>query len=76
MSAGTRGCTYISKAMFPKNSRGGAIMHSVSQGLQEWTVLEDPYDEVLFPKDENVMSGLPNKSRCCFVSGGQETTPF
>jgi hypothetical protein len=51
-------------------------MHSVSQGLQEWTVLEDPYDEVLFPKDENVMSGLPNKSRCCFVSGGQETTPF
>jgi hypothetical protein len=41
--------------------------------LQEWSVLEDPYDEVLLPKDENVKSRLPNKSCYCFVSGGQGT---
>ena len=67
------GLHYTSKAMSQKTCRAGAIMHFMSQGLQEWTVLEDTYDEILFPKDENVMSGLPNKSSYCFVSGGQET---
>lgn len=45
----------------------------MTKGLQQWTPLQDPYDEVLFPKDNIVTPGLPNKSSYPFVRGSDRT---
>jgi len=50
-------------------ARPGAIMNFMSLGKQEWTPLEDPYDEVLFPDDDNVRPNSPNYRSYPFVSG-------
>jgi all-trans-retinol 13,14-reductase len=67
------GLHYTSKAMSQKNTRPGAIMDFMSRGTQEWTPLDDPYDEVLFPRDGHVKGGLPNHSTYPFVTGADPT---
>jgi all-trans-retinol 13,14-reductase len=56
------GLHYTSKDMGTKTTRPGALVHFMTGGLQEWSDLDDPYDEVNFPNDENVKPGLPNTS--------------
>jgi phytoene dehydrogenase-like protein len=48
-------------------------MDFMSRGSQEWTPLKDPYDEVLFPRDDNVKEGAPNNSSYYYVSGADPT---
>jgi len=48
-------------------------MNFMTKGLQQWTPLKDPYDEVVFPQDSNVKPGLPNKSSYPFVRGSERT---
>jgi len=48
-------------------------MDFMTKGLQQWTPLQDPYDEVLFPKDSNVTPGMPNMSSYQFVRGAGRT---
>jgi hypothetical protein len=67
------GLHYTSMAMALKTCRPGALMSFMTKGLQKWTKLEDPYDEVVFPSDEIVKPGLPNKNSYSFVSGAEET---
>lgn len=61
--------------MGSKLCRPGALMNYMLKGLQHWTPLADPYDEVLFPKevDEKVKPGLPNRNYYCFVKGAEQT---
>jgi phytoene dehydrogenase-like protein len=54
-------------------SRSGAIMDFASRGIQEWTALEDPFDEIVFPADSFVNQGAPNNKSYPFVSGAKET---
>ena len=54
-------------------ARSGAIMDFASRGIQEWTALEDPYDEIIFPVDSHVKEGAPNHNSYNFVSGANET---
>lgn len=67
------GLHYTSKAMGQPTSRPGAIMDFASRGIQEWTALEDPYDEIVFPFDKDTKKGLPNHQTYSFVSGAQLT---
>lgn len=61
--------------MGSKICRPGALMNFMLKGLQHWTPLADPYDEVVFPKgvDNNVKPGYPNKNSYCFVKGAEAT---
>jgi phytoene dehydrogenase-like protein len=59
--------------MSKPTARPGAIMDFMSRGTQKWTPLEDPYDEVLFPKDNKVQEGAPNYHTYPFVSGAKPT---
>jgi all-trans-retinol 13,14-reductase len=65
------GLHYASKAMSKNTARPGAIMDFMTEGLQAWTPLEDPYDEILFPPepDIRVRQGAPNKASYPFFSG-------
>ena len=69
------GLHYTSAAMGSKVCRPGALMNFMLKGLQHWTPLADPYDEVLFPRggDNKVKPGLPNKNSYCFVKGAEAT---
>ena len=67
------GLHYTSAAMGQKTKRPGALLHFMMKGLQGWTKLEDPYDEVLFPEDSHVSDGAPNASSYQFVSGLEKT---
>jgi all-trans-retinol 13,14-reductase len=67
------GLHYTSAGMGRSTCRPGAIMHFMTQGLQKWTPLQDPYDEVIFPPDDFVKLGVPNESSYRFVSGADET---
>ena len=59
--------------MGDKTCRPGALLHFMTKGLQEWHVLDDPYDEVLFPNDDKVEPGMPNVSSYPFVTGAEQT---
>lgn len=59
--------------MGDKTHRPGAIMHFMTKGMQHFVPLADPYDQVLFPPDDNVHLGLPNKSIYSFVTGAENT---
>lgn len=48
-------------------------MDFMSHGGQHWTPLDDPYDEILFPKESEGMPGLPNNNSYPFVSGAIPT---
>jgi len=67
------GLHYTSAGMGDKTQRPGAIMHFMTKGLQQFTRLADPYDDVLFPDDPNVAQDLPNRSRYSFVTGAANT---
>jgi hypothetical protein len=45
------GLHYTSAAMGSSVCRPGAIMNFMTRGLQKWTPLADPYDQVLFPPE-------------------------
>jgi all-trans-retinol 13,14-reductase len=67
------GLHYTSKAMGDPTKRPGAMIHFMTQGLQHFNMLNDPYDEVIFPADDKVAPGLPNVSRYPFVAGVDNT---
>jgi all-trans-retinol 13,14-reductase len=67
------GLHYTSKDMATKTTRSGAIMNFITSGMQEWSNLEDPYDELHFPADNQVKEGLPNNRSYSFVSGAHNT---
>jgi hypothetical protein len=82
------GLHYTSAAMGLANKRPGAIMNFMTRGLQQWTPLADPYDQVVFPPDEKVQVQVqqtadindgnegeiyPNKSSYSFVRGTDAT---
>jgi len=69
------GLHYTSAAMGSKVCRPGALMNFMLKGLQQWTMLTDPYDEVVFPEgqDNNVIPGLPNMNSYSFVKGAEAT---
>lgn len=46
------GLHYTSKALSKATTRPGAIINFMSRGMQEFTALEDPYDEIVFPNQE------------------------
>jgi hypothetical protein len=48
------GLHYTSAAMGSPVCRPGAIMDFMTRGLQQWTPLKDPYDQVVFPPDNHV----------------------
>jgi phytoene dehydrogenase-like protein len=48
-------------------------MDFASRGVQEWTPLKDPYDEIVFPTDLHVKAGVPNHKTYPFVSGADKT---
>ena len=59
--------------MGSKTNRPGALLEFMTKGLQKWTPLHDPYDEVVFPPDSIVSPHCPNVSRYEFVSGQSRT---
>ena len=69
------GLHYASKAMSEKTARPGAMMDFMTQGLQAWAPLEEPFDEILFPaeSDASVRKGAPNASSYSFFSGEART---
>ena len=48
------GLHYTSINMSKKTQRPGALLHFMTKGKQEWSQLEDPYDEVVFPRNKVV----------------------
>jgi all-trans-retinol 13,14-reductase len=54
------GLHYTSKAMSMPTHRAGALLRFMTKGTQHWQSLEDPYDQLVFPHDEQVATGRPN----------------
>mmetsp|Transcript_18929 Transcript_18929/g.28818 ORF Transcript_18929/g.28818 Transcript_18929/m.28818 type:complete len:678 (+) Transcript_18929:87-2120(+) len=54
------GLHYTSEGMGLPTHRAGALLKFMSRGKQEWKRLDDPYDQVIFPPDQNVSPGRPN----------------
>jgi all-trans-retinol 13,14-reductase len=67
------GLHYTSISMGKKTCRPGALLNFMTMGLQKWTPLQDPYDEVVFPEDSMVRFGAPNESSYPFVAGASRT---
>jgi all-trans-retinol 13,14-reductase len=67
------GLHYTSINMGKKTCRPGALLNFMTKGLQKWTPLQDPYDEVVFPEDSMVCHGAPNESSYPFVAGASKT---
>ena len=67
------GLHYTSAGMADKTCRPGALLHFMTKGMQKWTKLYDPYDEVVFPQDSKVKPGLPNNHSYPFVTGKDNT---
>lgn len=67
------GLHYTSMSMAVKTERAGAVLNFMTKGQQGWTKLDDPYDEVVFPQDDTVKAGLPNRSRYNYVTGSEAT---
>lgn len=67
------GLHYTSISMGKKTCRPGALLNFMTMGLQKWTPLQDPYDEVVFPEDSMVRFGAPNVSSYPFVAGASRT---
>jgi all-trans-retinol 13,14-reductase len=67
------GLHYTSMGMSDRTRRPGALLHFMTKGMQQWTKLQDPYDEVVFPFDSKANPGLPNSQSYAFVSGSDNT---
>jgi len=64
------GLHYTSRGMGTKTVRPGALINFMTMGLQKWTTLPDPYDEVSFPEDATVEASSPNTtSSVKYVAG-------
>lgn len=64
---------YTSAGMSDKTARPGALLNFMTKGKQHFVRLQDPYDQVLFPPDDHVGAGLPNRSKYSFVTGATAT---
>eukprot|EP00457_Paulinella_chromatophora_P001798 gb/GEZN01001800.1/.p1 GENE.gb/GEZN01001800.1/~~gb/GEZN01001800.1/.p1 ORF type:complete len:678 (-),score=70.35 gb/GEZN01001800.1/:694-2727(-) len=67
------GLHYTSRAMADNTTRPGAIMDFMTDGKQKWTILDDPYDLVVFNKEKTdtpPQAGLPDYNEYPFNSGG------
>ena len=67
------GLHYTAAAMGQRTQRPGALLHYMTAGLQQWTPLRDPYDQVLFPEDSLIHLHCPNASSYDFVTGATHT---
>jgi all-trans-retinol 13,14-reductase len=69
------GLHYVPKDMADKTARAGAIMDFMTHGAQKWTPFpsDEPYDEVVFPPDDNVKEGAPNNFSYSFFPGEMRT---
>lgn len=67
------GLHYTAAGMGRATSRPGALLNFMTHGLQQWTPLQDPYDRVIFPADEQVEEGKPNCSEYSFWTGTDKT---
>ena len=63
------GLHYTSEGMSLPTHRAGALLKFMTKGKQEWRRLDDPYDQVFFPKDSNVAPGRPNNQDYEFNTG-------
>jgi hypothetical protein len=61
--------------MSDRSTRPGAIMDFMSHGKQLWTPFSEqlPYDEIVFPKEDNVKDGAPNEWSYKFLDGADRT---
>ena len=48
------GLHYTSEGMGLPTHRSGALLKFMTKGKQDWKRLDDPYDQVFFPRDDNV----------------------
>jgi all-trans-retinol 13,14-reductase len=69
------GLHYVPKDMADRTKRAGAIMDFMTHGKQKWTPFsnDEPYDEVVFPPDDNVKEGAPNNFSYSFFPGERRT---
>jgi all-trans-retinol 13,14-reductase len=67
------GLHYTAASMGQKTTRPGALLNFMTKGLQHWTPLRDPYDQVIFPPDNKIKEGCPNASSYSFVAGVEKT---
>ncbi|KAL3915009.1 MAG: hypothetical protein SGILL_005846 [Bacillariaceae sp.] len=65
------GLHYTSEGMGSPMHRAGALMRFMTRGKQEWKRLNDPYDHVFFPTDDNVAEGRPNFNNYEFNTGSE-----
>ena len=63
------GLHYTSEGMGLPTHRAGALLKFMSKGKQDWKRLDDPYDQIFFPRDDNVADGKPNFNDYEFNSG-------
>jgi NAD(P)-binding Rossmann-like domain len=48
------GLHYTSEGMGLPTHRSGGLLRFMTRGKQEWKRLDDPYDQVFFPDDDNI----------------------
>mmetsp|Transcript_17978 Transcript_17978/g.22003 ORF Transcript_17978/g.22003 Transcript_17978/m.22003 type:complete len:448 (+) Transcript_17978:63-1406(+) len=65
------GLHYTSEGMSLPTHRAGALLNFMTRGKQKWTRLDDPYDQIFFPNDDNVAPGCPNFNNYEFNSGAK-----
>lgn len=65
------GLHYTSEGMGLPTHRAGALLKFMSKGKQEWKRLDDPYDQIFFPRDDNVADGRPNFNDYEFNTGAE-----
>jgi len=65
------GLHYTSEGMSLPTHRAGALLNFMTRGKQEWRRLDDPYDQIFFPNDNNVAQGRPNCNDYEFNTGSE-----
>ncbi|KAG7338997.1 FAD dependent oxidoreductase [Nitzschia inconspicua] len=65
------GLHYTSEGMGLPTHRSGGLLRFMTRGKQEWKRLDDPYDQVFFPKDDDVAEGRPNFNNYEFNTGSE-----
>ena len=65
------GLHYTSEGMSLPTHRAGALLNFMTRGKQEWRRLDDPYDQIFFPNDNNVAEGRPNCNDYEFNTGSE-----
>lgn len=65
------GLHYTSEGMSLPTHRAGALLNFMTRGKQKWRRLDDPYDQIFFPNDDNVAPGRPNFNNYEFNTGSK-----